>query len=70
MMATYWTNFAKNGDPNGDGLPVWPNFTIDNQRVLNLDGSATVVGVPNVEWLRRLDSRYTSLRAAAEALEK
>ncbi len=22
----YWTNFAKAGDPNSDGLPVWPKY--------------------------------------------
>ncbi|PWU12589.1 MAG: carboxylesterase family protein [Terriglobia bacterium] len=22
----YWTNFAKNGDPNGGSLPAWPKF--------------------------------------------
>jgi para-nitrobenzyl esterase len=26
-MQSYWTNFAKKGDPNGAGLPTWPTFT-------------------------------------------
>ena len=40
------------------------------ERVLHFDGSATVGGVPNLEWLRRLDLRYTGLRGATKALEK
>ena len=70
MMATYWTNFAKHGDPNGYGLPVWPNFTTDGERLLRFDESATVGGVPNLAWLRRLDLRYKDLRGATESLQK
>jgi para-nitrobenzyl esterase len=64
MMATYWTNFAKSGDPNGDGVPIWPNFTNGSERVLHFEDSTTVGGVPDLDELRRLDLRYKSLRNA------
>ncbi|MGH9522786.1 MAG: carboxylesterase/lipase family protein [Terriglobales bacterium] len=30
MMAAYWTNFAKSGNPNAKGLPEWPTFGRDH----------------------------------------
>ncbi len=35
-MMDYWTNFAKTGDPNGPGLPQWPQYNKTSE-VLILD---------------------------------
>ncbi len=44
-MSTYWTNFAKTGDPNGEGLAKWPAYdSQDEYEVMHL--SATPHAAP------------------------
>lgn len=36
LMSSYLTNFAKNGDPNGQGLPGWTAASPSDNRVMRL----------------------------------
>ncbi|PZN33229.1 MAG: hypothetical protein DIU71_05605 [Proteobacteria bacterium] len=58
MMQAYWVNFAKTGDPNGDGLPSWPLFRdLENGPVLHLSETPVVgdsLGPDKVSLYRRL----------------
>ena len=38
-MASYWTNFAKTGNPNSAGLPNWPEYTGARGQVMGLSGA-------------------------------
>jgi para-nitrobenzyl esterase len=61
-MSGYWTNFAKHGDPNAAGLPLWPPFDGDN-KVLHLNDAIVVGGLPNRKSLQVFDTVYNSLRS-------
>ncbi|WP_303855829.1 carboxylesterase family protein, partial [Salinicola salarius] len=37
MMASYWTNFVKTGDPNGKDASNWPPFRQDQPKMRVLD---------------------------------
>jgi para-nitrobenzyl esterase len=57
-MASYWTNFAKFGDPNEAGLPIWPAFSDANPIVMHFNQTSTLGPVPSADALNVLDSYF------------
>ena len=43
VMRQYWVNFAKTGDPNGAGLPEWPQYMTSTNQTLAIEKDSHVV---------------------------
>ncbi len=54
IMHAYWLNFAKTGDPNGAGLPVFPQNPT-SQKILRLDETVEVIEEPYLKLYRIFD---------------
>lgn len=65
QMVTYWSNFARTGDPNGKGLPDWQMIDAGTDAWLELDASPEMI--PGLR-ARKLDILEEALRGRIEAV--
>jgi para-nitrobenzyl esterase len=62
-MARYWTNFAKTGDPNGDGVPRWPQLAPGADQVQVLATEIRSAPIPDLAALQAIDAVCEQVRA-------
>ena len=52
IMCGYWANFARTGNPNGQGLPNWPLYNIQNQDMPDIELDGKVIAKPDPRKVR------------------
>jgi para-nitrobenzyl esterase len=53
LTASYWVNFARTGNPNGEGLPMWrPHAGLDSVHAAILDADPGSQSAPTPEQMR------------------
>ncbi|UTW56067.1 carboxylesterase/lipase family protein [Kordiimonas sp. SCSIO 12610] len=66
-MVKYWANFARTGNPNGDGLTEWPRYTRADEKWMVLDHKPVATKVDQAETLNLHEAR---MYEAMETLRK
>ena len=67
-MATYWTNFAKFGHPNSEGVPEWQPFSDEIPVAMHFNQKPFMGPVPSENSLNVLDE-YFKWRRSPEGTE-
>ena len=52
-LIDFWTNFAKTGDPNGEGLPVWPAYDPETPEVMSFADPVQAIELTEFDLIMR-----------------
>jgi para-nitrobenzyl esterase len=66
-IAAYWTNFARTGDPNGDGLPDWPEFNVKTDPVMYIGQKFEAGTMPELSVHFLMDTFMNAKRSAVRS---
>ena len=62
QMSSYWVNFMTKGDPNGAGLPAWPQFKdLSKDKVIVLGDTVQVEATVPAEKMAFFSARHARL---------
>jgi para-nitrobenzyl esterase len=65
IMTSYWSNFMKTGDPNGDGLAEWLPSTSEQIAYMEFgDDESDVTCVTDIDQLKELIIKYCKANVA------
>jgi para-nitrobenzyl esterase len=67
-LHSYWTNFAKTGNPNHSGLPLWPAYSKSKEEIMDIETDGKPVGKPDprkarLDVIEKSDKRRTYLQS-------
>lgn len=62
LMADYWVSFARDGDPNAEGLPKWPAYAENAPKLMRLSPEPAVIDTPRPEAQTFLDAYFDARR--------
>ncbi|MBX9655372.1 carboxylesterase family protein [bacterium] len=69
VMGQYWINLAATGNPNGEGLPNWPSYTVDTDEVIRFNDKVETLKQHRKEKLDTIDQHLRSKRSSAEEVK-